>query len=139
MAELFNEKDKRTHYCGTLTEANIGENVCVCGWVQRQRDLGALIFIDLRDRTGVVQLAFDSESDKALFETAFGVRSEFVLSAKGTVRMRDSINNNIPTGKIEIFVIDMKVLSAAKTTPFEISDSKKAKDELALKYRYEVY
>ena len=136
MAELFNEKDKRTHYCGTLTEANIGENVCVCGWVQRQRDLGALIFIDLRDRTGVVQLAFDSESDKALFETAFGVRSEFVLSAKGTVRMRDSINNNIPTGKIEIFVTDMKVLSAAKTTPFEISDSKKAKDELALKYRY---
>ncbi len=136
MADLFTVNDKRTHYCGTLNESNIGKEVCVCGWVQRQRDLGSLIFIDLRDRTGIVQLAFDSESDKALFDTAFTVRSEFVLSAKGKVRMRDSVNNNIPTGKIEIFVTELKVLSAAKTTPFEISDSKKAKDELALKYRY---
>lgn len=136
MAELFTSNDKRTHYCGTLTEANIGENVCVCGWVQRQRDLGSLIFIDLRDRTGIVQLAFDSDSEKDIFDIAFSCRSEFVLSVKGTVRMRDSINDNIPTGRIEIFVTEMKVLSAAKTTPFEISDTKKAKDELALKYRY---
>lgn len=138
MVEFFDSNDKRTHYCTELNENNIGENVCVCGWVQRQRDLGALIFIDLRDRTGIVQLAFDDTSDKELFKTAFSCRSEYVLSVKGTVRPRGegAVNPNLPTGKIEIYVTSMKVLSVANTTPFEISDSKKVKDELALKYRY---
>ncbi|MGM9680797.1 MAG: aspartate--tRNA ligase [Eubacteriales bacterium] len=138
MAEFFNESDKRTHYCGTLTAKDIGQTVTVCGWVQRQRDLGSLIFIDLRDRTGIVQLAFDPDSDKELFDKAFAIRSEYVLSVKGVVRSRGegAINKNIPTGEIEIFVTSMKILSQAMTPPFEISDSAKVGDEIALKYRY---
>lgn len=138
MADFFNENDKRTDYCGTLKSSDIGKEVTVCGWVQRQRDLGSLIFIDLRDRTGVIQLAFDTESDKDLFEKAFAIRSEFVLSAKGTVRSRgeNAINRNIPTGEIEVFVTSMKILSQAMTPPFEISDNAKVGDETALKYRY---
>jgi aspartyl-tRNA synthetase len=138
MAEFFNESDKRTHYCGTLTAADIGKSVTVCGWVQRQRDLGSLIFIDLRDRTGIVQLAFDPDSDKELFDKAFTVRSEYVLSVKGVIRSRGqaAINKNIPTGEIEISVLSMKILSQAATPPFEISDNSKVGDEIALKYRY---
>ncbi|MBQ7500071.1 MAG: aspartate--tRNA ligase [Clostridia bacterium] len=136
MAEIFNKPDKRTDYCGTLRETDIGKQVCVCGWVAKQRDLGALIFIDLRDRTGIVQLAFDDKTDPGLFKKAFAARSEYVLSAKGTVRARSAENNDIPTGKIEIYVTDMKVLSAAKTPPFEISDSSGVKEDTALKYRY---
>lgn len=138
MAEFFSSSDKRTCYCGTLTKENIGQEVTVCGWVQRQRDLGSLIFVDLRDRTGIVQLAFDPDTDKELFDKAFTVRSEYVLSVKGTVRSRGegAINKNIPTGEIEIFVDSMKILSQAQTPPFEISDSAKVGDEIALKYRY---
>ena len=75
MAEFLNQNDRRTHYCGTVTEQDIGKEVCVMGWTQRQRDLGALIFIDLRDRTGIVQLAFDDTTDRAIFDKAFGIRS----------------------------------------------------------------
>ena len=127
---------KRTHYCGTLGTSNEEQEVVVCGWVQKQRDLGQLIFIDLRDRTGIVQLAFDDNTDKDIFEKAFSVRSEFVLMAKGVVRHRSAENNEIPTGKIEIFVTDLKVLGKAETPPFEILDSTGAKEELRLKYRY---
>ena len=138
MADFFTSNDKRTDYCGTLSEKDIGRTVTVNGWVQRQRDLGSLIFIDLRDRTGIVQLAFDTESDKQIFDAAFGIRSEYVLSAKGTVRARGegAVNKNIPTGGIEVFVTEMKILSKANTPPFEISDSVKVGDETALKYRY---
>ncbi|MBQ8216153.1 MAG: aspartate--tRNA ligase [Clostridia bacterium] len=138
MAEFLTEQDKRTHYCGQISSADVGNEVCVMGWAQRQRDLGALIFIDLRDRTGIVQLAFDTESDKEIFDKAFTVRAEFVLVAKGVVRRRGegAINKNIPTGEVEIFVKELKILSAAQTPPFEVSDSKKVKDETALKYRY---
>ena len=138
MAELLNATDKRTHYCGTVRETDIGKEVCVMGWVQRQRDLGALIFIDLRDRTGIVQLAFDNESDKEIFDKAFGIRAEYVLCAHGTVRARGegATNPNLPTGMVEVFVTELKILSAAQTPPFEVSDAKKTKDEIALKYRY---
>ena len=138
MAELMTKNDRRTHYCGTVTEQDIGKEVCVMGWAQRQRDLGALIFIDLRDRTGIVQLAFDQETDREIFEKAFSVRAEFVLAVHGTVRPRGegAINPNLPTGQIEIFVTELKILSAAQTPPFEVSDAKKTKDEIALKYRY---
>ena len=138
MAEFLEKNDRRTHYCGTLTEADIGKEACVMGWVQRQRDLGALIFVDLRDRTGIVQLAFDDATDKAVFEKAFGLRSEYVVCAHGTVRSRGegAKNPNLPTGMVEIFVTELKVLSAAQTPPFEINDAKKVKDEIALKYRY---
>ena len=88
MAEFLSANDKRTHYCGTLTESDIGSKVCVMGWVQRQRDLGALIFIDLRDRTGIVQLSFDDATDREIFEKAFRARSEYVLAVHGTVRPR---------------------------------------------------
>ena len=93
-------KTKRTHYCGSLCTADIGKEVTVAGWVQRQRDLGALIFIDLRDREGIIQLAFDENSKKEVFEKAFSARSEFVLMATGMVRERSSKNKDIPTGDI---------------------------------------
>ncbi len=138
MAELYTVNDKRTHYCGTLTAENVGKRVCVCGWVQRQRDLGALIFIDLRDRTGIVQLAFDDKTDKDIFAKAFTTRSEYVVVAKGTVRRRGegAVNNNMPTGEVEIAVDEYKVLSAAHTPPIEINDNVNTKEETALKFRY---
>ncbi|MBQ8371170.1 MAG: aspartate--tRNA ligase [Clostridia bacterium] len=136
--ESFTKADKRTHYCGTLTSANIGEEVTVTGWCQRQRDLGSLIFIDLRDRTGIVQLAFDDSTDREIFDKAFGIRAEFVLSAHGVVRSRGeaAINKNIPTGEIEIYVDALKILTAAQTPPFAIVEKSDVKPELRLKHRY---
>ncbi len=138
MAEFLSANDQRTCYCGQVTEQYVGKEICVMGWAQRQRDLGALIFIDLRDRTGIVQLAFDSDSDREIFEKAFGVRAEYVLMARGIVRPRGegAVNPNLPTGKLEIFVKELKILSVAQTPPFEVSDTRKVKDETALKYRY---
>ena len=127
---------KRTNYCGDLRLADAGKEVVVCGWVQRCRDLGQLIFIDLRDRTGVVQLAFNDTTDKEIFEKAFSCRSEFVLCAKGTVCERSSKNLEIPTGEIEILVNDLRILSKAQTPPFEIVDETNTNEELRLKYRY---
>ena len=136
MAEFLNQEDKRSFYCGELPESAIGQKVCVMGWVQRQRDLGALIFIDLRDRTGIVQLAFDDNTDRETFGKASSCRAEYVVCAHGTVRRRDTVNPNIPTGAIEIYVESMKILSAAQTPPFEVNDAKRVKDETALRYRY---
>ncbi len=127
---------KRTDYCGTLTKEDIGKSVVVCGWVQRQRDLGSLIFIDLRDRTGIVQLAFDDNTEKSIFDKAFAIRSEFVLMAEGKIRMRSSINREIATGEIEIEVTTLKVLGESQTPPFEILPDTGAKEDLRLKYRY---
>ena len=127
---------KRTDYCGTLTKEKIGETVVVCGWVQRQRDLGGLIFVDLRDRTGIIQLAFDDSTEKSVFDKAFALRSEFVVMAKGKVRMRSSVNTEIPTGEIEIAVDDLLILGESLTPPFEILPDCKANEELRLKYRY---
>lgn len=127
---------KRTNYCGDLRISDVGKEVTVCGWVQRCRDLGQLIFIDLRDRTGVVQLAFTDKTDKEIFDKAFSCRSEFVLAAKGIVCERSSKNTEIPTGEIEIEVNDLRVLSKAQTPPFEIVDELNTNEELRLKYRY---
>ena len=127
---------KRTNYCGDLRIADVGKEVTVCGWVQRSRDLGQLIFIDLRDRTGVVQLAFNDKTDKIIFEKAFSCRSEFVLAAKGIVAERSAKNKDIPTGEIEIIVDDLRILSKAQTPPFEIVDESNTNEELRLKYRY---
>ena len=127
---------KRTHYCGVLNRSNEGETVTVCGWVQRQRDLGGLIFVDLRDRTGIVQLAFDHNTEKAVFEKATTLRSEFVVMAEGKVRVRSSINTEIPTGEIEIEVETLKILGASQTPPFEILNNSNANEELRLRYRY---
>ncbi len=127
---------KRSCYCGELRAENIGSEVTVFGWVQRQRDLGQLIFIDLRDRTGIVQLAFDDNTDRAVFEKAGAVRSEYVLAAKGTVRERSSKNKDIPTGDIEIEVRELRILSESETTPFEIIDNCPTAEATRLKYRY---
>lgn len=127
---------KRTNYCGDLRITDCGKEVTVCGWVQRQRDLGQLIFIDLRDRTGIVQLAFTDSTDKEIFDKAFACRSEFVLAAKGIVRERSSKNSEISTGDIEIEVTDLRVLSKAQTPPFEILDKTETNEELRLKHRY---
>ncbi|MBQ4568999.1 MAG: aspartate--tRNA ligase [Ruminococcus sp.] len=127
---------KRSIYCGDLRDSNIGQEVTVCGWVQKQRDLGQLVFVDLRDRTGIVQLAFDDKTDKDIFEKAQTLRSEYVVCAKGTVRERSSKNPDIPTGNIEIDVCDLRLLSKAETTPFEILDDLNTNEELRLRYRY---
>ena len=127
---------RRTHYCGALRAENIGQTVTVCGWVQRQRDLGGLIFIDLRDRTGIVQLAFDDGTSRDIFDKAFAVRSEYVLCAVGKVRERSAKTDKIPTGDIEIEVSDLRVLSKAQTPPFEIVDDSRTAEDIRLKYRY---
>ena len=127
---------KRTDYCSDLRIGDVGREVTVCGWVQRCRDLGQLIFIDLRDRTGIVQLAFNDKTDKEIFDKAFACRSEYVLAAKGIVCERSSKNKDIPTGDIEVMVTDLRVLSKAQTPPFEIVDETSTNEELRLKYRY---
>lgn len=125
---------KRTCYCGEVE--GVGKEVVVGGYVQKIRDLGNLIFIDLRDRTGIVQLAFDDGTDRAIFEKASSCRSEYVLLVKGTVRERESKNNDIKTGNIEVYVNDLRILAKAQTTPFEIVDNSNTNEELRLKYRY---
>ncbi|MBQ5970232.1 MAG: aspartate--tRNA ligase [Clostridia bacterium] len=127
---------KRTDYCGTFSAKDIDREVVVCGWVQRQRDLGALIFVDLRDRTGIVQLAFDDSTDKAVFDKAFTVRSEYVLMAHGKVRERSSKNLDLPTGEIEIAVDDLRILGESETPPFEIIENCPTSELTRLKYRY---
>ncbi len=138
MAELLTAKDKRTCLCAELSAAHVGETVCVMGWAQKQRDLGALIFIDLRDRSGIVQLAFDDATEREAFDKAFTVRAEFVLCAHGVVRRRGegAVNKNIPTGEIEIAVSELKILSASQTPPFEIVENSPVKPELRLQHRY---
>lgn len=135
MAEYMGEL-RRTNYCGDLRANHIGQEVVVCGWASKQRDLGQLIFIDLRDRTGIVQLAFDDTTPREVFDKAFGVRSEYVLCARGKVKERSSKNPEIPTGEVEILVEELRVLSKAQTPPFEIVDDCKTAEELRLKYRY---
>ena len=124
------------HYCGSLREEHIGQRVTVCGWCARMRDLGGLIFIDLRDREGIVQCVFDEADNKELFDLAFTVRSEYTLKIEGVVRQRSSINDKIPTGRIEILADSLEIYEKADTPPFEISDEATVNDTLRLKYRY---
>lgn len=127
---------KRTDYCGTLRDADIGREVAVCGWAAKQRDLGSLIFIDLRDRTGIVQLAFGDSTPEDVFKKAFSVRSEFVIAAKGVVRERSSKNSEIPTGNIEVEVSELRILSKSETPPFDIVENCNTSELTRLKYRY---
>ena len=126
----------RSHYCGDLRLGDAGKTVSVCGWVQRQRDLGGLIFVDLRDRTGLVQLSFDDSTDKAIFDKAASLRGEYVIAATGLVRERESKTDKIATGDIEIYVTELRLLAKSETPPFEIVENSKANDMLRLKYRY---
>ena len=123
-------------YCGTLREENIGEKVTVYGWVGRNRNLGSLIFTDMRDRTGIVQCVFDEAVDADLARRAEEMRMEWVVAIEGTVRMRSSINPNIPTGKIEILAENLTVFTKAETPPFEVNDNINTNEMLRLKYRY---
>ena len=125
---------KRTCYCGEVLE--VGKEVTVGGYVQKIRDMGTLIFIDLRDRTGIVQLAFDDNTARDVFEKAGTCHSEYVLMAKGVVRERESKNPDIKTGNVEIDVKDLRILAKAETPPFEIKDDTNVNEELRLKYRY---
>lgn len=125
---------KRNRYCGEVADTDTC--VTVGGYVQKIRDLGNLIFIDLRDRTGIVQLAFDDSTDRKIFEKASSCRSEFVLLCKGNVRERESKNPDIKTGNIELFVTDLRILAKSQTPPFEIVDNCSTNEELRLKYRY---
>ncbi|MBQ2752743.1 MAG: aspartate--tRNA ligase [Firmicutes bacterium] len=129
---------KRSHMCCNVNETMVGESVTVMGWVQRRRDLGQLIFIALRDRTGIVQVVVDQTADSELFAKAESVRSEYVLAVKGKVALRTegNINPNMKTGKIEIIADELRVLSESETPPFQVEDSVSAKDDLRLKYRY---
>ena len=129
---------KRTHTCGEFRAEHIGQTVSICGWIQRRRDLGGLIFIDLRDRSGLVQLVFDPEVAGEFFAVGERVRPEYVLSATGEVRHRidGQENKNMPTGEIEIYVTEVEILNSAKTPPFLIEDGVDCDEMIRLKYRY---
>ena len=127
---------KRTDYCASFRLEDEGKEVTVFGWAQKQRDLGSLVFIDLRDRSGVLQLAFDESTEKSVFEKATKVRSEFVLAARGIIRERSNKNKEIPTGDIEVDVKELRILSESETPPFAIDDKCNASELNRLKYRY---
>jgi aspartyl-tRNA synthetase len=129
---------RRTQMCGELRAENAGQQVVLMGWVNRRRDLGNVIFVDVRDRSGLTQLVFDKSDNPALHEKATGLRSEFVIAAIGTVRKRDdkTINRNIPTGEIEVVVKELKLLNESKQPPFLPGDPILANEEMRLKYRY---
>lgn len=130
---------KRTNYCANFTKADAGKEVILMGWANVRRDLGALVFVQLRDRTGLMQIVFNSNTlSEADFARACTIRSEFVLAVKGTLVLRtgDMINPNMPTGELEVLVSEFKILSESETTPFEITDNCKANELLRLKYRY---
>lgn len=126
----------RSHRCTEVSNKNIGEEVTVMGWVQKRRNLGSLIFIDLRDRSGLVQIVFD-ENDGEIFEKAGTLRSEFVIAVRGEVRARDgAVNEDMETGDIEITAKELRILSESETPPFPVEEGANTKEELRLKYRY---
>ena len=129
---------KRTHYCAALSEADAGAEVTVCGWVGTVRNLGALIFIELRDRTGLLQVVFDEGENKALHDKAERLRGEYVVCVRGAVRRRseDTVNTAQPTGMIEVRAAELRILSAAETPPFEIEENSRTNEKVRLKYRY---
>ena len=126
----------RTNTCGELNIKHVGQEVTLCGWLQRSRDLGGMTFIDLRDRYGITQLAFNMETNAELCEKARKLGREYVIQAKGVVIERASKNTKIPTGEIEIEVKELNVLNEAKTPPFTIEDNSDGGDDLRMKYRY---
>ena len=128
----------RTHTCGELKKEDVGKNVKLSGWVHRRRDLGGLIFVDLRDRYGITQIVFNPDKIEN-FKLVEKLKYEFIIKIEGEVLMRDekNVNNDLGTGEVEVIVLQLEVLSEAKTMPFEIFDTKKEEDEeLRLKYRF---
>lgn len=129
---------KRTHRCAELTKADIGKIVTVMGWVQKNRNKGGLVFVDVRDRSGIIQVVFEEgKSDQALLEKAAGLRSEYVVAVTGRVEKRSgAVNENIKTGEIEIIPQELRILSESETPPFPVEENSKTKEEVRLKYRY---
>ncbi len=129
---------KRTHMCGALRASDAGSNVVLMGWVNRRRDLGNLIFLDLRDRSGITQVVLTAEAGAELHNKAESLRSEFVVAVIGHVKLRDAstVNKNIPTGEIEVVADELRILNDCKPLPFSPADSDIANEEVRLKYRY---
>ena len=127
---------KRTHYCGDLRATNIDEEVVLMGWVQKKRNLGGLVFVDLRDRSGLCQIIFDTDVNAEAFAKAEKLGSEYVIAVTGKVSERSSKNPNLPTGDIEIVATSLKVLNKSETPPIYIKDDDNVSEELKLKYRY---
>ncbi len=127
----------RSHFCGELNESNVDEDVVLCGWIHRRRDHGGVIFLDLRDREGLAQVVYDPDT-KESFKIAEGVRNEFVVEVKGRVRLRPSgtINDEMPTGRIEILGNELKVLNASETPPIQLDEHAEVGEDIRLKYRY---
>jgi len=126
---------KRTHYCGALRAADAGADVCLLGWVHKTRDMGHLVFVDVRDREGLAQVVFRSET-ASLMDEAKKLRGEFVVGVRGKVRRREAVNKDIPTGEVEVEAAELKVFAASKVPPFAVADPPQASEELRLKYRY---
>ena len=122
--------------CVSINEKLVGKKVELFGWIQKRRDLGGLVFVDLRDRSGIVQIVFSSDFSKRAYELADSLRSEYVIKIKGQVVERKEINKDIPTGKWEIFAEDLEILNESKNLPFHIDDTSNVSEELRLKYRY---
>ncbi len=134
--EIFKDKMYRTNTCGELNINNVGENVILCGWVQKSRDLGGMTFIDLRDRYGITQLVFNMETNRELCEKARKLGREFVVQATGKIRERSNKNPKIPTGEIELDVIEFNILNRSETPPFTIEEETDGGEELRMKFRY---
>ena len=135
MADNF-EGLKRTDMCGQVRMSDIGREVVLCGWVRKYRNLGTLLFVDLRDRSGICQIVFDEGTADALSQKAQTLRAEFVVAVRGKVRERDSKNPNLPTGDVEILVEELRILSRAQTPPFAIEENSAVNDVLRFKHRY---
>ncbi len=132
MSEIY----KRTHMCGDLRASDIGKKVVLNGWVAKKRDFGELIFVDIRDKSGITQITFNDECDREVLDKAASLRSEFVIGIKGTVAERSSKNDKIPTGDVEVFADDLVIYSKSETPPIYIKDDDNVDDALRLKYRY---
>ena len=126
----------RTNTCGELRLSDAGREVTLAGWVQRARKMGGMTFVDLRDRYGITQIVFESDSDTALFDAANKLGREFVVQVSGTVQERENKNKNLPTGEIEIIATSLKVLNRSDVPPFTIEDDTDGGDDLRMKYRY---
>src|SRR5437016_7496735 len=129
---------KRTHMCGALRASDAGKKAVLMGWVNRRRDLGSIIFIDLRDRTGVTQVVVNRELNPAAHEKAEQLRNEYVIAVIGTLKKRDSatVNKNIPTGEVELIIEELRLLNESKSTPFLPGEAILPNEEMRLKYRY---
>ncbi len=135
-AEIKNKEMYRTNTCGELNMTNTGQNVILCGWVQKSRDLGGMTFVDLRDRYGITQLVFNMETNSELCEKARKLGREFVVQAKGKVRERSNKNLKMTTGEIEMDVTELNILNRSEIPPFTIEEETDGGEELRMKYRY---